>query len=615
MAPLTCCSATLLTLFALMSPAPAVAHGNKATDPVSLAAGSQTEQGLLDLFYGKKGVALSADGEPLLSVGVVHGETSVVVQGESALRLQYYSDGAWRSRQVAAGVPLQVSMLQGHPAVRHSYLNLGPPRCAPDSPKVGPPAAALSCLQADLRALQRRGLTKVRPLYEGLVLGLGAYTLDNRGVRLVVPSETEGNPEAQMLAVRRMAGRPATWHSELVRPPHATLLLQSLGRRLGAAASILKISSDSNSPIAVHQVEFARGYAWHGRAKRRYRGVLYVLVDPEGLLGVINLVGAETLLRSVVPSEIFASAPSEALKAQAVAARNTLFAGLGKRHTTQPFVLCAEQHCQVYSGVGAEDPRTDAAVRATAGEALFYPPPEASREAPSKAPQFTRPHLVDAVYSANCGGFTEDNEVVWGDLANPALRSQSDRLADFDRLPGAARGNRPGLRTESDMHAHLQEPAKTFCSQVLLGRPDKSRWRRTLAGPELTRVLQPHAGKLGSLRDVVLGPRGPGGRLRSLRLVGSRATLTVRRELAIRQLFGNLNSAAVQLQVFRDAAGTVQRLDFVGAGWGHGVGMCQMGAIGRAQAGQSYAQILSHYYSGAALQPLYRTSVAQRQPD
>jgi stage II sporulation protein D len=570
------------------------------------------------VFYGKKGVSLSADGEPLLSVGIVHGERCVVLQGESALQLHYYADGAWRQQQVAAGVPLQIGLLQGHPAQRRSYFNLGPPRCTV-GPQHGPqqvalPGASASCLQADLRALQRRGLGTVRPLHEGLVLGLGAYTLDNRGVRLGVPVDESGDLDAQQRAVRRLAGRPASVYSELVHPPYGILQLHSLGRRLGAARSIVKISSELDSPIAVDQVEFARGYAWHGRAKRRYRGVLYVLVDPEGLLGVLNLVGAETLLRSVVPSEIFASAPSEALKAQAVAARNTLFAKLGKRHTTQPYVLCAEQHCQVYSGVGAEDARTDAAVRATAGEALFYPPPQAGR--PAARPQ--RPKLVDAVYSANCGGFTEDNDVVWGDLPDPALRSQSDRLVDYRPLQGAAPGLRSGqksaLRSEAELRAHLQDPGKTFCSPSTLGRPDKWRWRRSIAGPELSRVLQPHSDKLGLLRDVQLGERGPGGRLMALRLVGTRATLTVRRELAIRQLFGNLNSAALQVQVSRDAAGTVQRLDFVGAGWGHGVGMCQMGAVGRAQAGQSYAQILSHYYSGATVQPLYRRSLAQQVP-
>src|SRR6185369_14267138 len=128
-----------------------------------------------------------------------------------------------------------------------------------------------------------------------------------------------------------------------------------------------------------------------GKEVRRYFGRVYVTVDKTGKLAVVNAVAEDKLLAGLVPAEMMASAPPEALKAQAIAARNELLAKVGTRHLTDPYRLCSTQHCQVYAGAGHEDPRATAAVEATRGVLL-------EREGGG---------LVDTVYSASCGGHTE----------------------------------------------------------------------------------------------------------------------------------------------------------------------------------------------------------------
>jgi SpoIID/LytB domain protein len=279
---------------------------------------------------------------------------------------------------------------------------------------------------------------------------------------------------------------------------------------------------------------------------------------------------------------MFATSPPAALQAQAVAARNQLFAKLGKRHHDDPFHLCAEQHCQVYSGTAKEHPASTAAVRATAGQVLFL-----------------GEQLVDTVYSSTCGGHTEDNDAVWGNVANPALRGRPDFVPSHGG-PRFDNGVPP-----DQLRPWLEGRPATFCSQNRKARPEKFRWRVTLSAADLRQRLAPHYPDLGPLQRIDVEERGRGGRIISLALIGENTSATVVHELPIRRLFGNLNSAAFVLDHHRNGHGQLLSVTFTGGGWGHGVGMCQLGAIGRAEAGHDYKQILGHYYNGATPVVLY----------
>jgi SpoIID/LytB domain protein len=204
--------------------------------------------------------------------------------------------------------------------------------------------------------------------------------------------------------------------------------------------------------------------------------------------------------------------------------------------------LCASEHCQVYAGQGREDPRTTAAIAATRGEFLV-------RDDGS---------LVDAVYSSSCGGHTENNEAVWGGTPDPALRGQPDSFC----------GNRP--------------------------------WQTAIS----VDALQERAG-VGRLREVAVAQRGVSGRATRLHLIGDSGETEIKGELAIRHALGNLKSSKLALRADKDAAGHVTALSATGSGHGHGVGMCQEGAVGMARAGRSYPEILTHYYPGTRLRKLY----------
>jgi SpoIID/LytB domain protein len=319
-----------------------------------------------------------------------------------------------------------------------------------------------------------------------------------------------------------------------------------------------------------------------------------VTLDSSGRLAAILAIALEELLRGLVPSEIPAGSPREALKAQAVTARSNVLAQIGTRHLTDPYVLCSEVHCQAYRGEVAQALSTDVAVRQTSGQALFGGGDHA---------------LVDAVYSAMCGGHGEDNDAVWATLPNPSLRGLTDLP------PEAAKFWRGGLRDETRLRAFLAAAPPAWCSRASGSRKDRYRWERRFAPAELDAFMGGLAsgvrsGKeggsaasirlgVGHVRSLEVTRRGVSGRARTLVVSGDAGRAVVEGELRIRRLLGNLPSA--MFVVDRDGDALVLH----GGGWGHGAGMCQWGAVGRAEAGQEYREILRAYYSGAEVARIY----------
>jgi SpoIID/LytB domain protein len=259
-----------------------------------------------------------------------------------------------------------------------------------------------------------------------------------------------------------------------------------------------------------------------------------------------------------------------------VTARSNVLAQIGTRHLTDPFMLCAEVHCQAYRGEAARTARTDEAVRVTRGEALFG---------------FADRTLVDAVYSAMCGGHGEDNDRVWGNAPSPSLRGRPDLPPDeAARWAG-------GLSDEARLRAFLAAAPDAYCRRPAASRKDRFRWERRLSRSDLDAALAPLG--VGPVRRVEVGARGISGRARILEVEGDGGRAEIVGELRIRRLLGNLPSA--MFVVDRDGDGVALR----GGGWGHGAGMCQWGAVGRAEAGQGYRDILRAYYSGAEVTRVY----------
>ncbi|NOZ00275.1 MAG: SpoIID/LytB domain-containing protein, partial [Deltaproteobacteria bacterium] len=302
--------------------------------------------------------------------------------------------------------------------------------------------------------------------------------------------------------------------------------------------------------------------------------------DRNGKLAVVNAVDAETLLKGLVPSEIFNDAPMEALKAQAVTARGELFAKLGTRHTADPYMVCADVHCQVYRGSSRENPRTSRAVDATRGQMMFY-----------------KGRLVDSVYGASCGGHTESGSMVWQGSGHPYLTGVSD-------APGGADVFGKDGVTEESVRRFIDHPPKgLYCGSTRYGR-ESFRWTKDVSFDDVRKGALKFSGRdVGPVTGLVTLQRGVSGRITRLEVRGEQGKAVLSPELIIRKAFGSLRSSLFVWDVVAGPSGKVFR--FRGAGFGHGVGMCQYGAIGRAARGRKFTDILKHYYTGADVVRIY----------
>ncbi len=436
-----------------------------------------------------------------------------------------------------------------------------------------------------------RARSKTVQVFEvGSVFGIQGHVIDNRTYILGIEAfDTEAAAGEAAQRVYREFGAKTFVHPQLLRRPagsiRTTLRRGAQPSRTQPSrtqpltfADLVKITSRGKRPVKIFRVEHGIGYSWHGFEDRLYTGTILVTLDLEGTLVAVNRIAVDRLLMGLVPAEIYPSAPLEALKAQAVVARGELLAKIGSRHILEPYRLCAHTHCQVYAGVKAENQRTSWAVRATRGEFLF-------RGA----------DLVDSVYSAMCGGHTEDNDAVWDHPANPALRGR------FDMAPeDAAR-----WKLDNDhLHEWLAASPPAYCQTSSFGRKNLFRWVRRFSAEQMNTMVA-KVKPVGQVKSIQVVSRGVSGRVEVVRIEGALGELIVQREWPVRQLFGNLNSGMFEVTVETDAQQTPVSFVFHGGGVGHGVGMCQIGAIGMAEKGFKYREILAHYYSGSQVFRLY----------
>ncbi len=283
-----------------------------------------------------------------------------------------------------------------------------------------------------------------------------------------------------------------------------------------------------------------------------YRGVLEARPAPAGTLTVVNVVNLEDYLRGVVANELSPDAfpHIEALRAQAVAARSWVLAHLGQ-YASKGYDVCATPACQVYRGTSSEHPLTDRAVAETRQVVATW-----------------RGRPINAYYTSTCGGHTEDGAAIFEDRA-PYLR-------------GVA----------CPVETHPGEEAE---------RAGKDRWEVRLTPAQVAKAVSRY-GAVGEVRDIVPTRLGVSGRVVELQVVGSEQSLDLR-GLRVRWGLG-LRESLFELSRETGPGGEVLRFVIHGRGWGHGVGLCQVGAFGMARSGASYESILRHYYTGIRLDRL-----------
>lgn len=549
----------------------AVARPHDVDEPIA------DEVGLL---YSSQ-MQFGSDGMPRVTIGVMDGQERVRLSSPDGLALSFHreEDGQWVEKT-----------LRTPPGQRWSFTvaSATPGKVTHWCAVASVPFCHKRRRDRIARRWQERG-HNVQVFEVGSVFGIRGHVIDNRTYILgIEPFESRQQAEEAAATVFSRHGVHAFSHAHLDRRPSGTIeLLDAGGRRVERAVDLVKVRALGSDPVTVHRVEYGRGSDRHGCEDRRYAGTVLITLDRAGRLAVVNRVAVDRVLKGLVPVEIFPDAPMEALKAQAVVARGEVLAKIGTRHFTDPYLLCASTHCQVYAGVQAEKPRASRAVDATRGELLFH-----------------GTELVDSVYSASCGGHTENNEVVWSDPPSPALRGKPD-------MPAGHTTNRLSLRR--NLGAWLEDEPPAFCKLSSFNREGIYRWTRTIPADEMNRLVAARK-PIGQVVSIQVLQRGVSGRVRVVRVVGTAGELIVQREWPVRRLFGNLRSGMFVVDVETDEEQMPAAFRFRGGGWGHGVGMCQTGATGMAEQGYDYRQILAHYYGGARPVRLYGRSPATLKP-
>ena len=385
---------------------------------------------------------------------------------------------------------------------------------------------------------------------------------------------------------------------------------------------------DTSSFFELQDVTIGINFHWERKEVQRFKGELKIIVEDDRLTA-INIIPIEDYLTSVISSEMSATASLELLKAHAVISRSWLLNKLkvanGKLKvimhpdntanfelSTLPsqlikwydheahknFDVCADDHCQRYQGITrASTPQAIEAVFATRGEVLMY-----------------EGEICDARFSKCCGGAFEEFQNCWENVKHPYLIGQRDSKTET-RLPDLTKEAETDKWIRTSPAAFCNTHNKQVLSQVLNNYDQETtdfyRWRVCYSQQELSELIHKRSGiEFGKIIDLIPIERGTSGRLVRLKIVGTLRTLIIGKELEIRRTLSSshLYSSAfvVDKEYKEDEKEIPSRFILTGSGWGHGVGLCQIGAAVMGEQGYKYKEILSHYYPGSAIEQQYK---------
>ncbi len=380
----------------------------------------------------------------------------------------------------------------------------------------------------------------------------------------------------------------------------------------------------ADASFSLSDVTIGVNFHWERKETQTFLGTLRFVVESDKICA-INELPVEKYLESVISSEMSATSSLELLKAHAVISRSWLLAQMKKRrdvaesgnnffsftkkedmlirwydredHTI--FDVCADDHCQRYQGITKEtSPHVAEAIRQTKGQVLL-----------------DGDEICDARFSKCCGGVTEKFQYCWEDTPKNYLTAVRDIALGIE-------STLPNLTNEEEAEKWIRFNPPAFCntqdkrilSQVLNDYDQETvdfyRWKVTLTQEKLQQLIADRLKMdLGSILDMKSVERGTSGRISKLQIVGTEKTFTIGKELEIRRTLSDshlLSSAFIVDKYDIDEQGVPQRFELIGAGWGHGVGLCQIGAAVMGEEGYLYDAILLHYYQGAEIKKLYK---------
>ena len=376
-------------------------------------------------------------------------------------------------------------------------------------------------------------------------------------------------------------------------------------------------ANEKEADFELYHVVIGVQFHWERQEKQRFKGKLKIFVE-NGMLNAVNILSLEDYLLSVISSEMRATSSLELLKAHAVISRSWLLAQIEKgkqvkdanyktllrneegyirwydREDHSRFDVCADDHCQRYQGITkVTSPQVFEALKSTFGELLMY-----------------GGAVCDARYHKCCGGIAEKFENVWEPVVHPYLT----KVIDNDEIPT---GYDTDLSNEDNVRAWILGTPRAFCStsdkevlkQVLndydLETQHFFRWQVTLTQTEIKDLLFRKIGvDVGEVLNLIPVERGVSGRIIRLKIFGSRQTIVIGKELEIRKALSesHLYSSAF---IVEKTVGVPVTFVLQGAGWGHGVGLCQIGAAIMGAKGYTYKEILTHYFPHAELEKIY----------
>ncbi|HVE13085.1 MAG TPA: SpoIID/LytB domain-containing protein [Elusimicrobiota bacterium] len=375
-----------------------------------------------------------------------------------------------------------------------------------------------------------------------------------------------GGPNLVWIARRIPAGRKGAPGYELI---------DSRQKRLARfkTALILRPKSARHS-ILFQRLNVAGGTAWQTVSDRQLKGEVELRVEGDKGLYIVNSLPLEDYVYGVVNEEMPSSFPMEALKAQAILARNHALYSKDalKPHRKDGYDLCDGQHCQVYSGITGENKNGRAACDATRGRVLRW-----------------KGELAQTPYSADCGGHTQDSGEVQGWASLPYLRGTPD-------------SDDPGPDGPWHFALWLRSRPSAYCAASKHTPPAHFRWSRLVPADQLAERIKRRE-DVGRLLSIRVLRRSRSGNVNRVEFVGEKGSLVLDHENSIRTIFGlsAIRSTMFVLESWPGADGKPAEFALYGGGWGHGVGMCQVGAAGRADAGQDARAILTHYFPGAEI--------------
>lgn len=380
----------------------------------------------------------------------------------------------------------------------------------------------------------------------------------------------------------------------------------------------------ADASFSLSDVTIGVNFHWERKETQTFLGTLRFVVESDKIVA-INELPVEKYLESVISSEMSATSSLELLKAHAVISRSWLLAQMKKRrevaesgnnffsftkkedtlirwydredHTL--FDVCADDHCQRYQGITKEtSPHVAEAIRQTKGQILM-----------------DGEEICDARFSKCCGGITEEFQYCWEDTPKTYLTAVRDIALGVERTL-------PNLTNEEEAEKWIRFNPPAFCntqdkkilSEVLNDYDQETvnfyRWKETLSQEKLQQLIADKLKMdLGAILDMKAVERGKSGRISKLQIIGTEKTFTIGKELEIRRTLSDshlLSSAFVVDKYDKDEQGVPQRFELIGAGWGHGVGLCQIGAAVMGEQGYHYDAILLHYYQGAEIKKLYK---------